>query len=452
MSNGVQRRGSILAGLLLIVIGVIFLLDRFDPAFGLGHLIRVYWPLLIILWGVAKLVDHFAARRAGESRAALLSGGEAALMILLAFALAGFVFRDWIREHAADLDIEIPPFHQSYSQTHQITPKTLPAGAHVMVDTERGDISIHSAEGSELRIGLKESAWGPSESAADEQMRNVDVVIEQSGNSYRVHPVRRGGFRSLVSTDLDITVTKAISLEVNTDHGDIEIAGIAGNIVARSANGDIQIHDAGSDVSVESRQGDIKISAVVGSVKLTGRGSDVELSNVSGDATIEGAFVGSIHASNVAKPVHCVSPWSDLTVTHLTGRLDADSGDIRLSGANGPVKLIAHNKDIDVKNVSGKIEIVNTHGDVKVSYPAPPRDDLSVTNESGDTDVTLPAASSFGVSAVSRSGEVESDFNAESLKTSNEDDRGQINGKFGAAGPMLNITTSYGTIHLRKAG
>ena len=452
MSNGIQRRGSIFTGLLLIVIGVIFLLDRFDPAFRLGHLIRVYWPVLIILWGVAKLVDHLAAQRAGEPRPALLSGGEAALMILLTFVLAGFVFRDWLRAHAADLDIELPPFHQSYSQTRPITSTTLPAGARVTIDTESGDISIHAAEGSELRVGLKETAWGPSESAADEQMRNVDIIVEQSGNSYHVHPVRRGGFRTLVSTDLDITVPKAISLEVSTGHGDVEVGGVAGAIAARSASGDIHIHDAGADVSVESQQGDTKISDVAGNAKLTGRGSDVALSNISGDASIEGAFMGSIRATNVANTLHCASPWSDLTVMHLTGRLDADSGDIVLTGANGPAKLITHNKDIDVKNVAGKIEIINTHGDVKVSYAAPPHDDLSVTNESGDTDITLPAGSSFTISASSRSGEVESDFAAATLKTSNEESRGQISGQFGGPGPALNITTSYGTIHLRKAG
>jgi DUF4097 and DUF4098 domain-containing protein YvlB len=452
MSNSSRQRGSIFTGLLLIVIGVIFLLDRFDPAFGLGRLIRIYWPVLIILWGVAKLVDHLAAQRAGEPRAALLSGGEAALMILLAFVLAGFVFRDWIRDHSPNFNIELAPFNQSYSQAHHLASQTLPAGAHVTVDTEWGDISIHAVEGNDLRVGLKESAWAPTESAADEQMRNVDIVIEQAGDVYHVHPVRRGIFRSPVSTDLDITVPKTANIEANTGHGDIQISGVTGIVVARSANGDIEIHDAGSDVAADLQRGDAKISGVAGNVKLTGRGSDIDLSNISGNATIEGAFVGSIHATNVAKTVRCVSPWSDLTITHLTGRLEADSGDIVVSGANGPVKLIAHNKDIDVKNASGRIDVVNTHGDVKVSYTAPPRDDLSVTNDSGDTDVTLPAGSSFGVSAVSRSGEVESDFEAASLKTSNEEDRGQISGKFGAAGPMLNITTSYGTIHLRKAG
>jgi len=452
MSNGIRQRGSIFTGLLLIVIGVIFLLDRFDPTFHLGHLIRMYWPVLIILWGLAKLIDYFAAQRSGEPRAALLSGGEAALMILLAFVLAGFVFRDWIRDHYPDIDVDIPPFHQSYSQSRQIASQTLPTGAHVLIDIGYGDITIHGVDSSDLRIGLKESAWALSQSAADEQMRNTDIVVEQMGSTYHVHPVRRGVFQPRVSTDLDIALPRTTSVEIRTDRGDIDVGGIVAAVAVRSGTGDIDVHDSGSDIAAELQHGDAKISGVSGNVKLTGRGDDVDLSNVSGDATIEGAFVGSIRASNIAKTLRCTSPWSDLTVTHLTGRLEADSGDISLSGASGPVRLVAHNKDFDVKNVSGRIEIVNTHGDVKVNYAAPPHDGLSVTNDSGDTDVTLPAGSSFGINAVSRSGEVKSDFEAASLKTSNEEDRGQINGTVGAGGPMFNITTSYGTIRLHKAG
>ena len=73
MSDTPQRRRSIFPGLLLIVLGLIFLLHRIDPAFGIGHLARIYWPFLIIVWGIAKLIDHFAAQSNGQLRPPLLS-------------------------------------------------------------------------------------------------------------------------------------------------------------------------------------------------------------------------------------------------------------------------------------------------------------------------------------------------------------------------------------------
>ena len=443
------NRRSILGGLLLIVLGVLFLIDRFDPAFRLGHLVRLYWPVLIILWGVAKLIDHFLLHRDSGSRPPLLSGGEAALLILLAFVLTGFAFRDWLRDRYPDFDFEVPLAHYSYSQGQDIQ-RAVPAGAHIVLETGRGDIKVHTDEGSHLVVHAQKAVLGSSELGAQGLLKRAEVVIENSGNEYRVHPANEGPLSARLKVDLDVTVPKNVSVEVATGHGDIDLSGIAGNTVARSGAGDITLTGIGSDVTVSLQRGDAKISGISGNVKLMGRGNDIELTDISGDVMAEGAFIGTVHASNVAKTLHCVSPWADLTVAQLSGHLEADSGDVEISGASGPAKLITHNKDIRVADVFGRIDIVNTHGDVKISYAQPPHADLSVANDAGDAEVTLPATSNFQVSAISKSGEVESQFGSQFLNTSNENDRGQITGRIGTTGPMINITTSYGTIHLNK--
>jgi len=451
MSNGGPRRSSIFTGLLLILLGTIFLLDRFNPLLGIGHLIRLFWPVLIILWGVAKLIDHLAARRGGQPSPSFLSGGEAALMILLAFVLTAFVLRDWIHERYPDLDFEIG-LSLPYSQSRQLAPETIPAGAHVMIETARGKIAVHAGGGSDIRVGVNESASASSETAADERMKNAEVVIEHTGDGYSIHPLRQRDVRGAVTVDLDIELPKTASVEVNTGHGDIQISGVAGSVIARSAGGDIEVHDAGSDVTADLQKGNAKITGVGGNVRVTGRGDDLEIANVAGDAAIEGAFSGDIRARNVANTLRYTEPSTDLTVSHLKGSVEADTGDVAVSNADGAVKLVTHNKDVDVRNVAGRIEIVNTHGDVKVSYSNPPHDEISITNDSGDVDVTLPGRSNFEVSASSKSGEVKSEFSDPSLKTANEGEAGHINGKFGSLGPKITITTSYGTIHLRKSG
>jgi hypothetical protein len=451
MTYGTRRRGSIFTGLLLIILGLLFLIDRFDPSFALGHLIRLYWPVLIILWGVAKLIDHLAANRAGEPHAPFLSGGEAALLIVLAFVLTAFAFRDWLHEHHPDLLIGFPAFHESYKQNHEIAARAIPSGAHVIVETEHGDISIHPADDDNLRVNVSESARASSRAEAEDAMRRTVVSVQQEGNAYHIRPAAAAGSEADVNTDLDITIPKDVSLQAATDHGDIEISGIKGDVTVHTGKGDVDIHDIAANVAADIQAGDAKIENVGGNLKLTGRGKDLDVSNIGGDADIDGAFEGSIHASSVTKTAHCVSPWFDLSITHLTGSLEADSDDVQISGAAGPAKLVTRNKDIDVANVSGRIDISNTHGDVKVTYANPPRENLSVTNDSGDAEVSLPASSNFQVSAVSKSGEVENDFESSSLKASNQNDRGEISGRVGSDGPTLNLTTTYGTIHLRKA-
>jgi Putative adhesin len=104
--------------------------------------------------------------------------------------------------------------------------------------------------------------------------------------------------------------------------------------------------------------------------------------------------------------------------------------------------------------VAGQLDIVSSHGDVKVVYSTPPAAPLNITNDTGGVDVTLPEKSSFQIAAFSRSGQVDSDFEDPSLKTTDESEDGRLNGQFGGKsgtpGPKITITTSYGTIELHK--
>lgn len=455
MSNGQPQRSSIFAGLLLIVLGALFLLNRFDPALGLGRLIRLYWPVLIILWGVAKLFDYFAARSAGQARPPILSGGEAALLILLAFVLSGFAFHDWIRLHIPDEEIDFSPFGESFSQTREVAPQTIPAGAHVTIETFRGNIAVHAAEGNEIRASANESASAANQSDANTKMNQVEVAIEQTGDGYILHPSRRGDYHDGVRVDLDVQLPKTASVTAHASHGDISIAGVTGRIDARTESGDIEVHDAGSDVTAALQRGVARITNAAGNVRISGRGGDVDVADVSGDVTLDGPFLGSTRVRKVGGTTRCHSPWTDVTVAQMTGRLELDAGQIDLSDAAGPAKLMTHNKDINIENVAGRLEIADSHGDVKVAYAAPPREDILITNQSGGVKVTLPAKSSFEISADSRSGEVESDFSDPALRTANAGAMGRLNGQFGggsgAPAPKITITTSYGTIQLRKS-
>jgi DUF4097 and DUF4098 domain-containing protein YvlB len=451
-----SRRRSIFPGLLLIVLGLIFLLHHLNPAFGIGHFARTYWPFLIILWGIAKLIDHVAAQSAGQLRPPLLSGGEAALLILLAFVLIAFVLHDWFLDRIPSLHfVDIAPFHESYSQSRELASRTIAASSHVTIETERGSITVHGGEGNDLRVSVNESAGGENESAADDRMKQVDVVVEQTGNGYSIHPVHQTDFPDTVRVDLDVQLPKTASVALHTPHGDINASAIAGTVNARTENGDIEIHDAGSDVVAQMEKGDARITGVAGNVSLKGRGNDVEIGDVTGNATLDGPFLGSTVVRKVKGTTRVTSPWAELTVAQMTGRLELDSSDIQISDVAGPARLQTHNKDIEVENVAGQLDVVDTHGDVKAVYANPPREAVNLSNESGEVDLTLPGRSSFQISAFSKSGEVDSEFEDPSLKTTGEHNDGRLDGQFGSKSgaplPKITITTSYGTISLHKS-
>ena len=52
--KGQRRGGKVFWGLVLILIGVLILLDNLGY---LTHDIIRFWPVLVIIWGIKKLVD-----------------------------------------------------------------------------------------------------------------------------------------------------------------------------------------------------------------------------------------------------------------------------------------------------------------------------------------------------------------------------------------------------------
>ena len=461
MSNGGQTRGSIFSGVLLILLGVLFLFARWNPDLQIWHVFWHYWPVLIILWGVAKLVDHLGAQQDGRARPPMVTGSEVALMLLVIFVLAGMGLYSRIKERNPDLDMNLNMFHEQASQNVDVPVKTIPAGSHVTLTTDHGNITCHAGEGNEIRVSASETASEANESAAEERLKNVNVVIEQGRDGYTVHPVNQSGGRGNVNVDLDVMVPKSVSITATTDHGNVNVSGVAGKIAVTATHGDVEIHEAGSDVAVEMTKGDARISMVAGNVRLNGRGDEVEVSDVTGDATIEGEFFGPVHVRNVTKTTHYASQKADLTLVHMTGRLELDSGQIEVSDVAGFAKLNTKNKDLDVENVGGRLEITDVHGDIKVGYAQAPREEINITNESGGVDLTLPAKSNFQISASSHGGDVQSDFDVSSsgshpephADSDSEDKSGptHIDGKIGTGVPRIQITTTYGTIYLRKS-
>jgi DUF4097 and DUF4098 domain-containing protein YvlB len=450
--NDLQReRSSLFTGLLLILLGLVFLLHRFHPELGIGRIAARYWPVLLILWGLAKLIDHFAANKLGGRRPPFLTGREAALLVLIALVLIAM----WVaenfrprghREHGFDVDI----FSHTYTENRELSLAQIPPGAQIRIETRRGNINVHAGEGNELHAVANLSAPGMSEGGARGKMKDIKISLEKLGPGYVLHTL---GPDSDERTDvnLDVELPKKVSITASSSRGDISISGLAGNVAAESQSGDIEIHEIAGDVAATVGNGDTRISDVQGNARVSGKGNEVDVSDVTGDASVEGDFFGPIRVRNVTKTTHFISMSSDLTLVHLTGQLELDSGQIEISDVSGAAKLVTHNKDIEVENVAGRLDISGSHGDIKVRCSEPPRDDVNIANDAGEVDLTLPAKSAFEISAVSRSGEIESDFEDPGLQPVNDKGTGRLNGKFGSRGPKINIATTYGTIYLRRS-
>jgi hypothetical protein len=442
MANGHRRGSNIFSGLLLIFIGVLLLLHNYR-GFELSHVLTHWWPLLLIFWGALKLYERMAGSRGDDAGGSRITPGEVFLVLGL-LALVGIVvavegvkehFPDWARGDTTAVDLDV-------------SPKPVPANARITIRGIRGDISVRSSDEPEIRVNGKKNVRSWNETDAHRVADRVGVEIVANGDGFEVQPTSGD---SRVSMDMDVVVPSKAAVTIRNEKGDISVADLGTPVTINSGSGDIDVRNTNGDVSIDMRRGDAKISGTKGDVKISGTGDSVDVVNATGNFTINGEFVGPIRAEKVAKGVRFVSHRTDLTLTQLSGHMEAGPGNLNIVDAPGNLNVRTHEEEITVENAGGKIKVENRNGNIEVRFSSPPKEDIDIVNASAGITLGLPESSSFQIVADCHSGDIDSEFEADSLKKTAESGDSHLEGKYGnARGPKITLKTSYGSISIHK--
>jgi DUF4097 and DUF4098 domain-containing protein YvlB len=449
MASEPQQRRSIFGGLLLILIGVVFLLHEHYPDMHLAPAVRHYWPVILIVWGLAKLFDNFAAQQSGETKPPIITGGELALILLFVVAVGGIAasekFHDHFRWNWGDT-----VFSQKYSETEEVPVHPIKPGAQVNVATDRGNVTVYADETNSLRVVANKTASASTEEQARRHTQSIRISVKEIPGGYEIRPGASDSFNGIADIDLEVHLPKQVNLIASTAHGDITVSDTTGSLHASAASGNVEISGVSGNVNVDLQGGTARVTGIKGNVQITGHGNEVEATDVTGDAAIDGEFYGPIRLQDVKQSVTYTSARTKMNLLHLNGQMEMDSGSLDLSDVAGDAEITTHNRDIQIEKVVGRLRVVNSHGDVEVHYEQPPRDEISLANDSGGVDLTLPGSSGFEISASSRSGEIDNEFDDPALQESDQNGDHSLVGKHGTHGPKIHIATTYGTISLHQ--
>jgi hypothetical protein len=447
MANGRPRR-SVFPGLVLVTVGVILLLHQYR-GFDIFHLFWHWWPLMLIFWGLIKLFERTAAARSGDPGSARVTAGEVFLVVGLLALLGIVVGVDYTKQHVSGGDW--PGIGDKFDFDLEVAPKEIPADARITIRNGRGDISVRSSDERQIRVAGKRTAKGWSETEARKLADRAAVEIVPIGDGYEIHPSGTGDSR--LSLDLEVTVPKKALLTIRNEKGDVTISDMATPVTIISGTGDIEVRNTTGDVSIDTHKGDIKVSDTNGNVKIAGHGGEVNVSSATGGLTLDGEFFGPITADKVAKGVRFISQRTDLTLTQLSGHLEAGSGNLEITDAPGNLNLRTNRYDVTIENAGGKVKVDNRDGNVELRFSSPPKEDIEVSNAAAGITLTLPGSASFDILADCHScDDINSEFSAESLrKTSTESGDFHLEGKYGSGrGPKITLKTSYGSMALRR--
>jgi len=453
MANGTTyKRGSVFGALLLIAVGLLFLYANMNPEFSPWPLLARYWPLLIIFWGLSRLVDYFMLR--GTDQAATVTrisaGDIIGLLFILMFGM--FITQSFriLRERPPWLGKELGCMLGKEYNFNDELKQVMAPGATLQLENRRGDIQVSAAPANELVVTSNKTVCANSEEEARKLADSIHLSADGSPDTFRVRWSQEGIAGGFVGADVVAQVPRRVNLTGSTEHGDVSVKGIEGNLDLKTSHGDVTVEGVKGDVSLDARHADITVRDITGSVRVESGGGEVEIRNVSGGAALMGEYGGPIHLAAIQGPVRFESRRTKFSASKIEGELTTGGG-FNLRGVPGDVYLETKDYEVDFEDVAGEIKIENRNGPVRVTLSRAPRYPITIETRSGDIELQMPAASEFQITASARDGEIQSDFEGPELKAAEEQHNdATLKGSYGKGGAPIQLTTTHGVIHLRR--
>ena len=434
----------------LIILGVVFLLGNL----GMIEVHRAflwfahYWPALLIVWGVIKLIEYQQAQKEGMRPAGIGAGGVVLLAFLIIFGLSATQASrfnwDEIRDHINMGDDDLTLFGHNYSYDDQLK-QDFPAGSSLRITNDRGAVNLTASDDNQIHVTAHKRINADSQQDADKFNPATKPLINANGNTITLNANNQGAGERTVTTDLDVSLPRKVPVVISARHGDISVLGRDGDVDIAGQHGDVAAADINGKLSINLSSGSARISNISGDASVQGRADDISVSDVKGATQLNGEF-DSIKLAKITGVVGFKSARTDMEFARLNGDLDMSSGDLRANDLVGPFRLLTRSKDVRLNGVDGDFRLENENGAVEIHMRK--LGNMQLSNRNSDVQIYIPDKAGFQVDAHARGGEIESDFST--LKIDNGDDRATVSGTVGAGGPHLVITNEHGGIELRK--
>ena len=444
---------SIAGPIVLILLGLLFLLGTMGVLHwhGLWLLFARYWPALLILWGIVKLIEYEQAKRAGlPSRGIGVGGVFLMLFLIVGGLIATQVSRvNWgnVRDHLqiGDEDFDQIFGGSTFDYSDELS-QAFPKGGSLHINDDRGTITVNVADGDTIKVSIRKKVHAEKQQDADTYNTRTKPTITVVDKTVTLSANTQAAGDKGVSADMDVYVPRNTDLVISSRRGDLTINGMNGSVEVSHQRGEVNLNDHTGNATLNLERSSARAQHVKGDITVQGRANEVSFEDVDGAVHLSGEFQESVRLVRVAKGVTFRSSRTDMEFSRLDGRLDLDSGALRAASLTGPMRLTTRSKDISLEGLSGDLHLENDNGTVSVGLHKP--GNIQIDNRKGDTQVSIPPNTPVKVEARTREGDIESDFSE--LKIDSGDQQSTANGSIGSNGPHLIINSDNGTIEIRK--
>jgi DUF4097 and DUF4098 domain-containing protein YvlB len=258
----------------------------------------------------------------------------------------------------------------------------------VVVRNAMGHVKVEPGEKGVIRAKLEKVIYSRSKEKAADVAGKVKLVLEDSGESYRV-TTSRGEFRKRkpsFKTNLVIEVPAHLPVKIENRHGDvtlserdapveirsrfadIDLSAINGGVLVVNEHGDLRITDATGRADLKNTHGDSILRRIEGDVVFAGKHGKVHLDTVKGSASVETTYDDAVLV-DIDKDVRVKAPHGEVKVqragglVHVTNSFD----DVRISEVGGGVVVRAAHSKVLLDRIEGDAEISTSYDRIRLS-------------------------------------------------------------------------------------
>jgi len=448
------HRRSFAGPFVLIVLGVVFLLGNLHMISWarLGTLFAHYWPALLILWGVIKLIEHQQAQRDGLPARGIGAGGVFLVIVIVVCGLIATQASrfNWgeIRDNMNIDDNDLNNiFGETYNFDDHLEQDISPSITSLRVNNDHGAVRVNIANDNRITVTVRKRIGAESQSDADKYNAETKPTITVAGGLLTLEARTQASGGHAVQSDLDISVPRKMAVHIISRRGDVSVTGRDGEVEINSQHGDVSVEDVTSNVKLTLEKSSAKVEQIAGDVHISGRLNEVSVMDVKGGAQLEGEFQESVKLARISKNVGFKSSRTDMEFSRIDGELDLDSDDLHGDQITGPVHLTTRSKQIRLADVSGDVRLQNDNGGIDVSMRS--LGNVQIDSRNGDVQLSVPDKAGFRLDARTRDGEIQSDFPG--LKIDNNDHEATASGSVGNAASHIVINNEHDGIEIRKA-
>ncbi len=447
------RLGMIFWSVVSISVGGILLLR------GLGYAVTIwdgwpqYWPVLMIGWGVIKLVDYRCLR--GSSRP-LMPGVEVVLLLLFLFAGTVFTAATRIGSDLSQIGLaseELNLFDilgESFEFSRTVQLEAGP-GNTIRIHNIYGSVEVEPGDGNAIVVEVTLRIRASDRVEARRLEPELVFTIERRDGNYVVDSNRdelSSGDRRRFRSSLWVQVPQESEVEVDNKYGTVQVTGLKGDQRVRNRFGPTTVHDVDGDLRIDDAYGDVVAEFVSGDVTVANEFARVAMYRVGGNVSVD-ARMASVHLSDIDGEVSVVNRVSEVTGESIDGgvRIAGNDHSIDIEEVRSVEVAITY-PNIVADPPPQAVDIGNRHGRVRVSFSEPPRGDVAIRGQYTDVSIGLPGDSSFFLDARTREGSIDFDF--EGLETFRSGSDVQVVGNMGTQGPDITIETRRGDVRLTR--